>query len=85
MFATRTGFDIVEHHRRRTRQAEARADALDAVRHRLERLLAIALRAAAGNECDPAVLLSVIEEIDRKAQEPGADYDQLAQLLKETA
>ena len=80
---TRSDFDIVAHHRARTRRAEARADALEHVRRRLERLLAIALRAAAGNDCDPVVLLTVIERIDEESQRPGADYEELALLLRD--
>lgn len=78
-------FDIVAHHRARTRRAEARCAALEQVRNRLERLLAITLRAAAGNDCDPNVLLAVIEHLDAEAQKPGADYDKLAQLLRDAA
>lgn len=80
-----TAFDVVEHHRRRTRRAEQRANALEHVRNRLERLLAITLRAACGPDHDPVALLHVIERIDDLAQHPGADYDQLAQLLRDTA
>lgn len=78
-------FDPLDHHRQRTRRAEQHAHALEHVRQRLERLLAITLRAAAGNDCDPLTLLKVIERIDEEAQKPGADYDQLAQLLRDTA
>ena len=78
-------YDPIQHHRQRTRAAEARAHALEQVRNRLERLLAITLRAAAGKDCDPLVLLKVIEEIDERAQKPGADWDELAALLRDTA
>lgn len=74
-------FDIIQHHRDRTRRAEARAAMLEHIQARLERLLAITLRAAAGNDCDPLTLLKVIERLDEEAGKPGADYDKLAQLL----
>jgi hypothetical protein len=58
---------------------------LEQLRDRLERLLAITLRAAAGPDVDPLVLLAVIEDIDERARRPGISDDELAQLLREVA
>ncbi len=65
-------FDVVGHHRKRTRVAEGRADMLERERAKLERLLVLALRVAVGNECEPLDLLRVIEELDRLTVEVSA-------------
>ena len=78
-----SGFDVVQHHRRRTRQAEARADMLERERAKLERLLGLALEVAAGNECKPLVLLRALEVLDRAA-ETGEPSAELVQLLRQT-
>lgn len=77
-------FDLAAHQRQRIRALERDNAHLEHVRQRLERLLALTLRAAAGNDCNPLVLLAVIERIDELAQKPGASYDELAQLLRDT-
>ncbi len=76
-------FDLATHQRERIRSLERHNQHLEHVRQRLERLLAIALKAAAGNDCDPQVLLRVIEQLDAEA-ERGRSLDELAQLLQET-
>lgn len=80
------GFDIVQHHRERTREAERRAEHLERERSRLERLLALALRVATadGKDADPLALLSVLEELDRAVEQDAAEIDELVQLLRDT-
>ena len=75
-------FDVVAHHRERTRRSELRAEALDRQRVRLDRLLALALRVAAGQHCDPLVLLRVLEQMLDVAD--ATDVDELVQLLRDT-
>lgn len=77
-------FDLARHQRERLRSLERHNAALEQVRRRLERLLAITLRVAAGDDCDPHTLLRVIEQLDQEA-ERGRTIDELAQLLRETA
>ena len=79
-----TAFDAVAHHRARSRRAEARADALELQRTKLERLLGRALQIAAGSECEPLVLLAVLEEIDRLAAKPAPTIEELVVVLRET-
>jgi hypothetical protein len=63
-----TTFDPLQHHRERTRKAEARADSLEEINDRLYRLLALTLQVAtAGRDVDPCTLLAVIEDMDRIA------------------
>jgi hypothetical protein len=73
-------FDAIEHHRQRTRRAEARADGLEQVRQRLERLLALTIRVAAGNDVDPVTLLQAIERMDDLAHQD--ELQQLTELLR---
>ena len=77
-------FDVVAHHRRRTREAERRADMLEHERAKLERLLARALQIAAGTESEPLVLLAVLEEIDRLVAKPAPTIEELVLVLRET-
>ena len=79
-------FDPVQHHRRLTRLAEARADALDRHRVRLERLLALALNVATANEreCPNTQLLVALEELDAAVDRPGPTIDDLVALLRKT-
>ena len=81
-----TAFDAVAHHRTRTRRAEARADALELQRTKLERLLGVALRVATvdGRDADPLVLLRVIEEIDRATEADERSIDELVLVLRAT-
>ncbi len=58
---TGRGFDLIQHHRARTRTAEARADALERIQARLVQVLKLAVLVAAGDDCDPRVLLRVLE------------------------
>ena len=80
-----TGFDIVRHHRERTRGAERRAEHLERERSRLERLLAIALRAATADNVEPLSLLAGLEDLDRAVEQDAAEIDELVQLLRDTA
>lgn len=75
---------VVAHHRARARRAEERAAALAAQRDRLEQLLALALQVAAGDDCDPIVLLRVLEEIIDGVDARKAELDRAAALLRAT-
>ncbi|MEO5577280.1 MAG: hypothetical protein ABIR67_10270 [Gaiellaceae bacterium] len=77
-------FDLLEHHRRRTRTAEGRADGLARELAKADRLLALALRVAARNECDPLVLLCVLERADEIARSAVPTTVVLVTLLRET-
>ena len=78
-------FDVASHHRRRTRLAEGRANGLERELAKALRLLGLALRVAAGDDCDPIVLLRALEQVDEHAQSPDASsIDDLAALLRET-
>lgn len=79
-------FDVIAHHRERRRVAELRADGLERQRDRLQRLLTLAVRAAAGKDCEPLVLLRALEEmLDTADTIPnGPSIDELVQLLRET-
>jgi len=59
---------------------------LERERARLERLLALALRVAAGDECQPLTLLAALERIEEEIRRPrsGRTIDELADLLRET-
>ncbi len=81
----RRPFDLIAHHRDRSRRAEARADGLARELAKALRLLGLALQVAAGNECKPSALLQMLERIDELAQKPGRSIDDLAVLLRETA
>ncbi len=82
--AARGKFDVASQHRRRTRLAEGRANGLELQLAKALRLLGLALRVAAGDECEPIVLLRALEQIDEHAQSPGASIDELAALLRVT-
>lgn len=56
--------DLLTHHRKRTREAEREAVAYKAENRRSTRLLALALRAAAGDDSDPLILLRLLAAID---------------------
>lgn len=79
-------FDLAAHHRERTRRAEQYADSLERQRARHERLLALALQIAAGTDCDPLVLLRLLEEtLDAADRQPSEfSVDELVQLLRDT-
>jgi len=79
-------FDIVQHHRKRTRRAEGRADGLERELAKALRLLGLAVTTAAGEDCDPLTLLRVLEAHDAEMQRPrrGPSIDELVQLLRET-
>jgi hypothetical protein len=84
-------FDLVAHHRERTRKAEQRNAFLEAQNAKLYRLLALAVRIASndGRDCDPTVLTAAIEELDtltlaETARGPGPSIDQLGELLRAT-
>ncbi len=82
-----TGFDVVAHHRTRTRRAEARADGLERHRQRLERILAVALRVATGDgrDADSLALLKAIEAtLDLAETLPEHGTDPFVRLLRET-
>jgi hypothetical protein len=78
-------FDVLSHYRARAQRAERRVAALEQTRARLERLLAITARVAAGDECDPYTLLRAIELLDDETQKNTEDYEALTRLLRETA
>jgi hypothetical protein len=77
-------FDVVAHHRRRTLQAERRAGLFEAELAKALRLLGLAVEVAAGDDCDPMVLLSTLEEMDRQTQYPEPSIEQLVELLRAT-
>lgn len=78
-------FDIVDHHRQRTRRAEARVDALERHRDQLQRILILALQMAVSNSgVNPLELLAVLEDADREIEKPKLS-DNLVRLLRETA
>jgi len=82
-----TAFDAVAHHRARSRRAEARADALELQRTKLERLLGVALRVATGDgrDADPLALLRAIEAtLDLAETLPEHGTDPFVRLLRET-
>jgi len=79
-----SSFDILEHHRRRTRLAEGRANGLELQLAKALRLLGLALQVAAADECGPNVLLRALERVDEIGQRPGASIDDLAALLRAT-
>lgn len=85
--AEATTFDVVAHHRARTRKAEQRTAFLEAANESLIRKLALAVRIAAGQDCDAAVLMAAIEQMDELAQrapERGLSTDELLEVLRET-
>ena len=82
--AARGQFDVASHHRRRTRLAEGRANGLERELAKALRLLGLALRVAAGDECEPIVLLRALEQVDEIGQRHGASIDELAALLRAT-
>ncbi len=59
-------YDPTEHHRERARKAEQRVSTLEHELSKTIRLLALAVRAAASNECDPHTLLQVLEQHDER-------------------
>lgn len=61
-------FDVVAHCRDRARDAEARATMLETEFAKATRLLALAVKAAAGDDCDPLVLLKTLEGLDQVDQ-----------------
>lgn len=77
------GFDPVAHHRERARRADARAEMFERELGKAVRLLGRAATIAAGNDCDPLVLLSMIEELDRIVENPEPTIDELVQLLRD--
>jgi hypothetical protein len=85
--------DVKRYRRDRLRGLEQRITFLEAERARLERLVALAVRAATGGtNVAPAALLSAIEDLDRQAapdrvpQRPlPHDLDWYVELLRETA
>ncbi len=79
-----SSFDLLEHHRRRTRQAEGRANALETQLAKALRLIGLAVQVAAGDECEPIALLQVLEQLDERAQNRGASIDDLAAILRAT-
>ncbi len=82
-----SNFDLIAHHRRRTRAAERRADTLELQRAKLERMLALAVRVASadGRDCDPLVLVEMIEELDRLTLDPPEPtIGELVVLLRDT-
>jgi hypothetical protein len=82
-----TEFDIVAHHRERTRRAEQRADGLERHRDHLERLLLVTAQVAAGQDCNPLVLLRAILEMVDTADAlppPGRTIEDDLALLRET-
>ena len=80
-------FDVVGHHRARTRRAEAHADSAERQRDKLERLLILALDVATGNgeRCDRLVLLGLLEELDEALQRPCIDEERVLELLRRAA
>lgn len=76
-----SSFDVIEHHRHRTRRAEARADGLQRELDNAVRLLTLTARVAAGHDCDPITLLQILEPMTR----PEPSVDELAQLLRDVA
>jgi hypothetical protein len=79
--------DIIAHHRERARLAELRADGLEIQRDRMQTLLMYAIKTAAGNECDPLVLLRALEEMIDTADElspPGRTVKNDLALLRDT-
>lgn len=79
-----SSFDVVSHHRRRTRLAEGRASGLELQLAKACRLLGLAVQVAAGDECEPTALIQVLEMLDERAQSPGASIDELVALLRDT-
>lgn len=62
-------FDVLEHHRRRTRTAEARADTLEALNAQYVRLLAHLLQDRFdGTDVDPLEYMQACVDIDMSAQ-----------------
>lgn len=81
-----SGFDLVDHHRRRARRAEQRADHLERVNAKLWRLLADAAVLIAGPDVDPLVAVRVLEGMDeiRGDRRRAWTDDELVQLLRAT-
>ncbi|MEO5575049.1 MAG: hypothetical protein ABIR67_10650 [Gaiellaceae bacterium] len=84
-----SAFGIIEHNRKRTREAERRADHLERERAKLERLLAVVLDVAVGGTgVDRLELLTMLEkmleQVDQIRQLPERSIEDLAQLLRET-
>ena len=81
-------FDLGQHHRERTRRAEARAEHLERERVKLERLLAVCLDVAcAGTGTKPLALLALLEEMLAQVDEIRSlpSTDDLLTLLRETS
>lgn len=60
-----TTFDLAAYQRARIRTLELENTSLREIRRRLERIMALLLRVAAGDACDPLVLLKVLEQLDK--------------------
>jgi hypothetical protein len=70
-----SGFDLAAHQRERIRRLERDLAGVTGHRDRLERLLALALQVAAGDECEPLALLRALElllDADAGAGRSGA-------------
>ena len=76
-------FDRERHRAEKLRRLERENEMLRAHRAQLERLLAVALRVAVGKTgVDPLVLCRVLEELDRRAEEPP--LEPAVRVLQET-
>ena len=81
---TSRGFDVIQHHRARTRAAEARADMLEREREHLRRVLRLTLVVAVGTECEPLTLLRLIDVAACAEFDAANERERLARLLRET-
>lgn len=76
-------FDLAAHQRGRISALERDNRHLEIVRRRLERIIALLLRVAAGDDCDPIVLLGVIQDLDLAAHHAILEARQVIQLEQE--
>jgi hypothetical protein len=81
-------YDLAAHQRERIRTLERDNAGLRTIQGRLERLMALLLRVAAGDDCDPLVLLTVLEHLDsaphvHPAVREAREVIQLEQALRD--
>lgn len=74
-------FDLLDHHRQRTRRAEARTNSLERINTQLNRMLADAASLILPEH--PTLFIRLLEEMDRRRRS-GPTIDELVQLLRET-
>jgi hypothetical protein len=81
------GFDLAAHQRNRIRRLERDLAGVTRHRDRLERLLALAVTVAAGDDCEPLVLLRMLElllDADGDAGRSELSVDETVELLRRT-